>query len=350
MKRTILYLLASLAIIAGAAVFVYASARGKPVLRLYIWADYIAPAVLADFEREFGCEVRTYIYYSNEEMYAKLKEGGVDYDIAVPSSYMAAKMAKEGMVRDIDHGRLPNVAAYIDRSYLKDSADKEMRYSVPYFVSFTGIGYDKGKVKDFEPTWKMFEREGLKCSLLDDQREVIGAALKFLGKSVNSTAPQDIAAATEVAMKWKKQGCGFDVDAAKLSLASGQLDLIQTYSGDILQEMDANPNLLFVIPREGSTFTLDNLVVLKGGRNPDLALKFINFLYRPDVCAKNMNAVMYVAPNPTALQLVDKNLRDKSAFTIAETNRAKCEPLLDLGEKNALFEEAWKKIRDNPGK
>ncbi|MBP5233072.1 MAG: extracellular solute-binding protein, partial [Planctomycetes bacterium] len=116
-----------------------------------------------------------------------------------------------------------------------------------------------------------------------------------------------------------------------------ELDLIQTYSVDILKEMANNQDLVFVIPEEGSTFTLDNLVVLKGGRNPDLALKFINYLYRPDVCAKNMNAVMYVAPNPMALQLVDKSLRDKSAFTIAETYRAKREQLLDLGESNVLF-------------
>lgn len=349
MKRTILYLLVSLVFIAGAAAFVYISSRGKPVLRVYNWADYIAPEVIAEFQREFGCEVRMYVYYSNEDMYDKLQNPDADYDVVVPSSYMVAKMAKEGMLRDLDHGQLPNVAANLDASYLKDSIDREMRYSVPYFVSFTGIGYDKEKVKDFEPTWQMFERDGLKCSLLDDEREVIGAALKSIGKSANSTAPQDVEAATAVALRWRNHGSSFDVDAAKLSLANGQLDLIQTYSGDILQEMDANPNLAFVIPKEGSTFTLDNLVILKKARNPDLALKFINFLYRPDVCAKNMEAVMYLAPNAAALQLVDKNLRDKSAFAIPETTRAKCEPLLDLGEKSALFDEAWKTIRDKPG-
>lgn len=346
MKRTILYLLASLAIIAGAAVFVYASARGKPVLRLYIWADYIAPAVLADFEREFGCEVRTYIYYSNEEMYAKLKEGGIDYDIAVPSSYMAVKMDAEGMIRKLSPDKLKTVNDYINKECLDAySLDKKMEYSVPYFISFTGIGYDKEKIKDFEPSWKMFDRKGLRCSLLDDQREVLGAALKTLGKSVNSTDPQDIAAATEVALRWKNRGVRFDVDAAKLSLANKELDLIQTYSGDILQEMANNQDIVFVIPEEGSTFTLDNLVVLKGSRNHDLALKFINYLYRPKVSAKNMEEIMYPAPNRDALELVPEAIRNNPAFAIPGASNSKCEPLLDLGPQKKLYDEAWQKIK-----
>lgn len=346
MKRTILYLLASLVLIAGAAVFVYASARGKPVLRLYIWADYIAPEVIEDFQREFGCEVRTFVYYSNEEMYAKLKEGGDGYDIAVPSSYMAVKIDAEGMARNLDLAKLPNVQTHISKDCLeKYSLDKEMRYCVPYFISFTGIGYDKTKISDFEPTWKMFDRKGLKCSLLDDQREVLGAALKTLGKSVNSIVPADIAEATKVAQGWKNRGIRFDVDAAKLSLANKELDLIQTYSGDILQEMSHNPDLAFAIPNEGSTFTLDNLVILKSGRNPTLAMKFINFLYRPDICRKNMMKVMYPAPNPAALDLMPEDIRNNPAFAIPGASNSKCEPLLDLGPQKQLYDEAWKKIK-----
>ena len=345
MKRIVLYLLLSVILIAMAVLFF--CGRGKPVLRLYNWADYIAPEVIEIFQREYGCEVRSYIFYSNEEMYDNLRGGGTEYDVVVPSSYMAARMFRQGMVHRLDLRKLPNVTANIDESYLKYSFDPKMEYCVPYFISFTGIGYDKSKVPDFRPSWRMFEREDLKgrCALLDDEREVISAALRVLGKDINSTAPEDIDAATEVVLRWKKLNPRFEPDAAKLSLASGHLDLIQTYSGDILQEMDDNPDLAFVIPEEGSTCTLDNLMILKNSRNPDLAAKFINFLYRPDICAKNMEAVMYLSPNPAAVQLVPENLRNSPAFNVPEAARDRCRLLGDLGPDAAVIERAWEKIK-----
>ncbi len=164
---------------------------GKPkqTLHIYNWGDYLADSVVEQFEKEFDCKVKVDVFDSNEAMYAKLKAGAGGYDIVVPSSYMAKTMYEQGMLADIDMTLLPNVKANFDKSYESLVIDKEMQYTVPYFVSFTGIGYDPEKVKNFEPSWRMFEKPEIakRCSLLNDQRETIGAALLTLGYDVNAT-------------------------------------------------------------------------------------------------------------------------------------------------------------------
>lgn len=347
-KLTLFSVLAALL----AVMFTGACTSQKPTLNIYNWGDYLAPSVVEKFEKEFDCKVKVDAFDSNEAMYAKLKAGASGYDIAVPSSYMAVLMQMQGMLEKLDLQKLPSVAKNIDRSYLKYSLDSNMEYSIPYFASFTGIGYDKNKVKDFKPSWRMFEREDLKnrCSLLNDMREVIGAAMKTLGKDVNSVNAEDVKAAVELTLKWKKNIAKFEVDDAKRALASGEFIMIQTYSGDMLQVMSENDNIGFVIPEEGSTCTFDNLVVLKDSKNKDLAMKFIDFIYRPEICAENMNEIMYITPNTAALPLVDKELSGNPAFNIPENVRAKCASLKDLGESNQIFVKAWETIKQTEAK
>ena len=335
--------------LAVTAVMLMAAACGKPkrVLHVYNWGDYISADAVREFEKKFDCSVKIDVFDSNEGMYAKLKAGAGGYDVIVPSSYTATMMYEQGMLADLDHSKLPNVDRYFDRSYSNLLLDHDLKFSVPYFVSFTGIGYDTTRVKNFEPSWTMFEREDLKnrCSLLNDLREVIGAGLVMQGYSVNSVNPEEIAKATEQVLKWKKNIAKFEVDDAKRALASGEFFLIQTYSGDMLQVSMEKPEIAFVIPREGSTATFDNFAIMKDSENQDLAHAFINFMYEPEIAAKNMDEIMYVMPHTEAIQLVDEKLRKNPAFSIPPEVRARCTPLLDLKDKNALFIKAWDKIR-----
>lgn len=336
-------------ILFAAALLFTLGACGKPkkVLHLYNWGDYIADDVVKQFEKEYDCEVKIDVFDSNEAMYAKLKAGAGGYDVIVPSAYFAELMNRQGMLLKLDHSKLPNVGKYIDRSYTKYSTDENMEYTVPYFASFTGIGYDKTKVKDFKPTWRMFERPDLKnrTSLLNDLRETIGAALLTLGKDANSTNQEDLDAAVELVRTWKKQIAKFEVDDAKRALAAGEFVLIHTYSGDMLQASSENPDLVFVIPEEGSMFTFDDFAILKTSANQDLAYAFINFMYRPDICAKNMDEIMYTTPHTKAMTMVDEKLRSNPAFMIPESVRAKCTMTKDLGDDNAKYVKAWDKIR-----
>ncbi len=323
--------------------------QSNQVLHIYSWGDYISQDVIDQFEKEYNCKVRVDVFDSNEAMYAKLKAGAGGYDIIVPSSYMAELMNRLDMLLPMDHAKLPNVDQYIDRSYIKYSLDTEMKYTIPYFASFTGIGYNVKKVKDFKPSWHMFEREDLKnrTSLLNDLREVIGVSLSTLGYNVNSTNPEELEQAVALAKTWKKQIATFDVDQAKVSLANGSFFMIQTYSGDMLQVAAENPDVKFVIPEEGTTFTYDNFAILKNSPNPDLAHKFIDFIYRPEICAQNMNEIMYITPHLKAVEMVDDVLKNNPAFNIPEDIRKKCVALQDLGDSNSMFVKAWEKILQN---
>ena len=319
----------------------------RPVLRIYNWGDYLSQDVIEAFEDEYNCKIELDTFDSNEAMYAKLTAGASGYDIVVPSSYMAKPMFDQGMLEKLDHSKLPNVKNYYDTKYDTLNLDPAMTYSIPYFISFTGIGYDVNNVKDFKPSWRMFERADLKnkTSLLDDQREVMGCALRTLGYSTNETDPARIAEAVELARKWKNQIARFGVDDTKQSLATGEFWMIQTYSGDMLQVIAEVPTVKFVIPEEGSTVTFDNLAIMKDSKSKDLAYKFIDFLYRPEIAAMNMNEIQYIMPHNKAIALVDEELRANPAFLIPEEDFKRCIPLQDLGDKNKLYNDAWDRIK-----
>lgn len=319
-----------------------------PVLHVYNWGDYISDELVDKFEEEFNCKVKFDIFDSNEAMYAKLKQGAGGYDIIVPSSYMAKLMYDQKMIQPLDHAKIPLVQQNFDPLYANLSLDPEMVYSVPYFVSVAGIGYDSRKVKDFQPTWSMFDREDLKgaCSLLNDHRETLGAALISLGFDPNSTNVTEVNQAVQRLLKWKTNIAKFEVDDAKRALAAGEFKMIHTYTGDMLHVIAEKPYVRFVIPQEGATITFDNFVITKDCDNLDLAYKFINFMYRPESAAMNMNKVMYVMPNLAAAPLIDEELRKNPAFTISETDLLRCKPLKDLGDANDMYNDAWDRVRN----
>ena len=153
-------------------------------LHIYTWSDYIDPEIIEEFEKAHDCRVIVDTFDSNETMYAKLKAGGIGYDIVTPSSYLVSLMASEGLIQKLDHGKLPNVKANFDQSFTGQILDPSFTYNVPYAVTYTGFAYRKDRIgKAPIDSWRVFECEELKgrMSLLSDMRETIGGALKCLG-------------------------------------------------------------------------------------------------------------------------------------------------------------------------
>lgn len=319
----------------------------KDVLHVYCWEDYVSDNVIKKFEKEYNCKIQLDVFPSNEAMYAKLKGGAAGYDIIVPSSYMAKLMNEQNMCHKLEIDKLPNVKKYYDTKYNILNLDPKHEYSVPYFISFTGIGYNSKKVKGFVPSWRMFERADLKgkMALLDDQREVIGCALRTLGYSVNTTNQKEIDQAVELARKWKQNIAKFGVDDARLSLAQGEFYLIQTYSGDMLQYAVENPDLKFVIPKEGTTATFDNLCILNTSTQKDLAHKFIDFLYRVDIAAENMDYVYYRMAHTEAVKHVGDEIKNHEVFNVDVSTFKRCTPLEDLGVHQKKYNLAWDNIK-----
>jgi spermidine/putrescine transport system substrate-binding protein len=321
-------------------------ASSSATLHVYTWASYFKPELVARFEKENACRVVTDTFDSNEAMFAKLKAGATGYDVVTPTSYMVSRMNALGMLRRLDRALLPNLA-HVDSEYLKIAIDRDMDHSVPYMLTNTGIAYLKSRVKDFVPSWAMFDRADLRgrMVMLNDIRETIGAALKFLGFSLNSTNEKELFAARDVVLRWKRNLATFENEQYKTGLASGEFLVVHGYSGDILQVQAENPDVAFAMPREGGAISCDDLVIPTGAREVRLAYAFLNFLHDPAVAAENTAFIKYLCPNADGYALLDVPFRTNPAIFLEPAIRAKCEIFTDLGEANALWVRIWDEIK-----
>lgn len=318
----------------------------KKTLHVYTWADYVSPDELAKFEQEFNCRVVIDTFDSNEAMYAKLKAGATGYDLLVPSSYMIKTMKAQGMLEKINKSMIPNLQ-HIDPDHLKIAMDPEMEYSVPYMTGSTGIGYLGSRVGDFAPSWAMFDREDIKgrATLLNDMRETIGAALKYLGYSINTTDPAELEQARDIVIRWKKNIAKFENEQYKSGLASGEFLMVQGYSGDIAQIMEDNEDIAFAVPVEGTSIFCDDFAIPKGAKNIDLAHAYINFFHRPEVAAANIEYIYYLCPNAGAYELLDDEIRQDPLVFIDPEIKAKSQVIGDVGEALALYTRMWDEIK-----
>jgi spermidine/putrescine transport system substrate-binding protein len=320
--------------------------KARPVLSLYTWSDYIKPGLVRRFERERGCRVVLDTFESNEAMYAKLKAGASGYDLLTPSSYMVSLMHAQGMLRRLDHGLLPNLA-HVDPDYLAIAVDRTMDHSVPYMLVVSGIAYLEGRVKDVVPSWRMFGREDLagRMTMFNDMRETIGAALKTLGYSINTTSAAELAKAETLLLAWKRNIAKFENEQYKIGLASGEFLLVHAWNGDVFQVRRENPDVRFFVPEEGTIISCDDLVIPADAREPALAHAFIDFLHDPAVAAENTVAIFYLCPNKDSYPLLPAEIRDNPGIFIRPEIRAKSEVIADIGAANALYVKVWDRLK-----
>ena len=265
-------------------------------------------------------------------------------DLIVPSSYMASIMKKEEMIINLDKSKILNIK-YIETKYSEKTEDPTMQYCVPYTISFAGLGYNNKKTPNIKPTWDVFGDKQYyhQISMFNDMRESVGAALKYLGYSINTIDDKELADAKELMIKWKKNLAAYQNEESKTSLADGILLVIQIYNGNIIQMQSDTLEMDFVIPEEGTSIGLDVLVIPSDSKNKELAYKFINFMYEPENCAKNMEYIAYLCPHTKALELVDKDLLNK--ITISNEIFNKSEVIKDLGKENTKYVRMWDEIK-----
>lgn len=325
------------------------SEEAKPVLHVYNWSDYIADGLIEQFEEANNCEVVYDVFDSNEALYAKLKAGASGYDLIFPSSYFVTVMVEEGMLQPINKANIPNLAN-VDPDFLANvSLDKEMAYSVPYMSGTTGIAYRQDVVENFQPSWNIYSRTNLagRMTLLDDMREVLGAALKTLGHSLNTTNEEEIEDAANLAIQWKRNIARFDNEGYKAGIASREFWVVQGYGGDIQQIIDENEDaeIVYTLPVEGFAMWEDTMAIPAGADNVQLAEKFINFMHDPEVAAANIDFNYYLCPNTAAYDLLDEELLANEVVFIPKEKMARGEQILDLGEDLAKYVKAWNRVK-----
>lgn len=316
---------------------------GKGTLVLYGWSDYIPIEIVNAFSAEYDVKVIYDTYDSNETMFAKLKAGARGYDLAMPSADYTSIMLKEEMLLKLDKSKLPNLVnvdpAVTEQMYY----DPKNQYSVPYMVGTTGVAVNTKYLQEYPRSWSIFELPELKgkTTLLDDMREVMGAALKYLGYSVNSTEPAQLQEAKVVVKKWKEGIAKFDNELFAKGIISGEFWAVHGYGENIFYE--ATPEELeyidFFIPKEGSTLWIDSFVLLKGAKNIENAHLFINYMLRPEVAALVSDYLLLPSPNVPARELT----LEQPVYSAEELENT--ELIKDLGKDLRLWNNLWNEIR-----
>jgi spermidine/putrescine transport system substrate-binding protein len=329
-----------------AAIFVFGTSgcsKQKKKLFVYNWSYYIPDDVLHDFEKKFNCEVVYDTYESNEQMYTKIKGGAAGYDVVFPSGDHVSIMTKEGMLEKLDKSKIPNFAQ-LDPTFLaKINYDKGNVYSIPFLMGASGIAVNTAKVKNYKKDLSIYTRKDLKSrmTLLDDAREVIGAALAANGYSINSTKPEELKKAKATAISWRENIQKFDASTFGKSFAAGEFWVVQCYPENVFKEVDESmkKDIDFFIPQNGGGMYMDNMVILKSAKNKDLAYEFMNFIHTPEIYARIADFLALPSINIGARSLV----KNKPIYPFESLK--KCEMIDDLGEKVSLIEDIWRELK-----
>jgi spermidine/putrescine transport system substrate-binding protein len=312
-------------------------------LKIFNWTYYTPDSVIEKFEQEYKVSVIYDEFPSNEDMYNKIKAGGGGYDIVFPSGDYVYIMIQQNMLEKIDHSKISNLKNIDPAVLRKATYDPDMQYSVPYYFGAAGITVNKAKVPDFQKSWAIFGRDDLRnrMTMLDDMREVMGDALKYLGYSVNTKNPAEIEKAKDlINNSWKPNLTKFDAEAFGKGYANGDFWVVQGYAEVVFEEIADNPQLMadsvFFIPPEGGPAYIDSMCILKGSKNIDLAYKFIDFIHRPEIYAEFVDSFGF----PATANIPARQFKTGNSWYSAD-DLANTELKDDLGEALGMYNDAW---------
>jgi spermidine/putrescine transport system permease protein len=315
-------------------------------LNIFIWSNYLPETVIAEFESRYNARVNVELYDSNEALLARLQSGGVSYDIIVPSDYMVTVLNAQGLLEEIDRDAITNFAN-LDPEFVQGPYDSLNRFSIPYMWGTTGIAYRKDKVAGPVDSWAVMWDSNYKdrLAMLDDVRETFGAALKRLGKSLNSTDAADIQQAARLLAEQKPLIRAYDSGGFDQLLLSGDAWITQAYSGQIAKAMNDNPQIGYVIPKEGCTIFVDNLCIPRVAKNRDLAHQFINFVLEARVAGEIANGTGFSTTNLAARGYIRPELLSNEASYPPPEDRRRCEFIVDLGPVISTYDDLWTEIK-----
>jgi spermidine/putrescine-binding protein len=319
-------------------------------LHVYNWSEYIDPEIYADFEQEFGVKVIEDTYASNEDLLAKLQAGATGYDLIVPSDYMVTIMRELDLLAPLNFDNIPNFVN-ISAKFKDPPYDPGNQYTVPYQWGTTGIGYDTNAFEEAPDSWaylfdpNVASQYAGKFSMLNDAREVIGAALKYLGYSLNTTDETQLEEAKQLLIQQKEWVSTYDSEGFEDLLAAGETELAHGWSGDFFMAAVEADQIWYTIPKEGGVIWTDNLAIPKTANSQYTAEVFINYLLRPEVGAKVTNFTWYGSPNEAAEEFIDPEILGEPAIYPPPEVMDKLEFIRDVGDATALYDRIWTEVK-----
>jgi spermidine/putrescine-binding protein len=320
---------------------------------VYNWGEYLDPETIKLFERETGIRVIYDEYETNEIMYPKVEAGSANFDVLCPSDYMIQKLLENDLLRPLNFDNMPNVRNNIGAEYFERSLefDPTGAYSVPYAWGTVGILYNTAMVDEPVDSWTILWNEKYKDSILmqDSVRDAFMVGLKLNGFSLNSMDVNELMIARDSLIAQKPLVQAYVVDQVRDKMIGNEAAFGVIYSGEALFTMSENPDLAYVIPKEGTNVWIDSWVITKNSPNPENAEKFIDFMSRPDIALMNFEYITYSTPNEAAWALIeDEELRySKIAFPNLD-NYPGLETYQYLGpEGEELYNEMWKEVKSH---
>ena len=282
-------------------------------LNFYNWSEYMDPELVTAFEEQYAVDVVEDFYESNEALLAQMQAGAV-YDLIVPSDYMVGIMIENGLLAPINDAAVPNLSNLLAR-FTELPYDPGPEYSAAYQYGTTGLGVNVSAVgEDFPRSWALLFDPELTAefpggvSVLNDPREAMGAALKYLGYSLNDTDLGHLQEAADVISAALGGIATFDSDQYDEALVAGEVSVSHGYSGNMIigiGEAENPDDFEYVLPEEGATLWIDNMAVPANAEHPCTALTFINYVLDAENGAALTNWNYYGTPNEASIDFVD---------------------------------------------
>lgn len=318
---------------------------------VYNWGEYIDPETIRMFEEESGIKVIYDEFETNESMYPKVESGAVAYDIACPSDYMISRMIENGMLSEIDYDKIPNAKNNIGAEYYDQAKgfDPDNKYAIPYCWGTVGILYNQTMVDEPITRWEQLWDEKYADNILmqDSVRDAFMVAEKLNGDSMNTLDPDELNAAKNLLIEQKPLVQAYVVDQVRDKMIGGESAIGVIYSGEAIFTQQENPDLVYVIPEEGTNVWIDCWVILKNAPNKENAEKFIDFMCRADIAAINFEYITYSTPNVAARELVEDEFLKNSEIAFPDLSQYdNLETYVYLGEDgDSLYNELWKEVK-----
>jgi spermidine/putrescine transport system substrate-binding protein len=313
------------------------------------WDGYSPPDLIANFTKDTGIAAEMVLHATNEEIVGKLMPvGGKGYDVVFVSAPFVELLGKVGLLAELDHGKVPNLANLYPEARKLDY-DPDNKYSAPYAWGTTGLCYRSDVLKAEPTSWmdllKPADALKRRVTMLATERWLMAAGLKALGYSVNSKNADEVAKAKALLIAAKPGMLAYDDTTFYQKLLTGDADLVHAWDGWCNYGIAENDKIRFVVPKEGSDMWVDTMVVMAASQNKDAAYAFINYVLRADVHRWTAENILYKVPNQKAMESLDKGLFEKYPnMAMTPADLLKEEQIRDLGDAQPLYSKTVTEI------
>jgi spermidine/putrescine transport system substrate-binding protein len=326
-----------------------ASGAASKELNIFSWANYTNDELLQGFEKKTGAKVVVDVFDSNEAMLAKVQAGGGStYSIIYPSDYMVAQMVELGLLTPLDQSRLQGVDQ-LKANWQNPTYDPQNAHSVPVVWGTTGLIYDpqrvNGEVQGWDYLWDNVADLNRQVTLINDVREVMGATLKFLGHSLNSTNPDEIKAAYDRLVELKPAIAAFMTNGWENQIADGDLTFAMAYSTDAIALIKEKPDLQYIVPATGASLWTDTVVIPKTAPNVEMAYAWINYLLEPETAAMLVETQGVATPNQKAFDQLSAEAKSDTNLFPSDDILKRCEGVASVPtEISDLYDRYWTQL------